>query len=284
MILMKSKKQVIQAKQYDKNVPIEFFRIENNQDIFDSNNHYQFDFYQIYWFTDASNKYHQIDFVTYAIESDQIWIIYPGQVHHFDSTDISGYYLVIDKDYFHRVLFKEAKQKAFTGSSHLKFIVTTEMQQLFEHLNQLIEIEFHSFKRASVLEKYIQLYILHLQDLPVEKLNHVNIDTRIHTLLELIEQYYITHRKNEFYAGKVSLSSKRMNEILIQSIGKSLKQNLQDRLLLEAKRLVGYSNDNIQEIADKLCFSEVTYFNRFFKKHTNQTPLDFRQKVKKVQE
>lgn len=281
---MKLKKQVIQVKQYDKNVPIEFFRIENSLEIFDSNHHYQFDFYQIYWFTNAPDKQQQIDFISYPISSNQIWIIYPGQVHHFDPTGISGYYLVIDKDYFHRILFKEAKQQAFTGSNQLKFIVTPEMQQLFEHLHQLIEIEFHSFKRASVLEKYIQLYILHLQDLPIDQQNHVSIDTRIHTLLELIEQYYITHRKNEFYADKVSLSSKRMNEILILTIGKSLKQNLQDRLLLEAKRLVGYSNDNIQEIAHKLCFSEVSYFNRFFKKLTNQTPLDFRQQVKKVQE
>jgi len=101
--------------------------------------------------------------------------------------------------------------------------------------------------------------------------------------LELVEAYYLTERKNEFYADKVALSSKRMNEILSISIGKSLKQHLQDRLLLEAKRLVGYSSDNIQDIAHKLQFSEVSYFNRFFKKLTQYTPLDFREQVKKVQ-
>lgn len=280
---MKSRKQVIKIQQQDKDIPIEFFRIENSLELFDFKQHYQYNFYQIYWFTGASGEEHQIDFATYQIEPNQIWIIYPGQVHYFDPIAVSGYYLAIDMDYFHRVLFNEAKQKAFTGHNHLKFDVTLPMQKLFEHLHLLIEMEFHSLKRTTVLEKYLQLYILHLQDLPVVQQSHVTIDARIHKLLELIERHYITQRKNEFYADKVALSTKRMNEILLLSIGKSLKQQLQDRLLLEAKRLVGHSTENIQDIAHKLCFSEVSYFNRFFKKLTLQTPLNFREQVKKVQ-
>jgi len=280
---MKARKQVIQIQQYDKNIPIEFFRIKNSFEIIDFDHHYQYDFYQIYWFTESSSIQHEIDFVPYPIEANQIWIIYPGQVHYLDPTFIEGYCLAIDKHYFNRILFKEARQQAFTGHGHLKFDVTEAMQEILEHLHSLIEIEFNSHKRANVLAQYLRLYIIHLQDLPVEPQKYIALDARIHKLLELVEAYYLTERKNEFYADKVALSSKRMNEILSISIGKSLKQHLQDRLLLEAKRLVGYSSDNIQDIAHKLQFSEVSYFNRFFKKLTQYTPLDFREQVKKVQ-
>ncbi len=280
---MKSKKQVIQVQQLDKNIPIEFFRIEKSLELFDFSHHYQFDFYQIFWFTEVIDQQQEIDFISYPLEAQQIWIIYPGQVHYFNPTSISGYYLAIDKDYFHRILFQEAKQQSFTENAPLKFEVTALMQPLFEHLSLLIELEFHLHQRANVLEKYLELYILHLQDLPVLQQRHVTLDPRIHKLLELIEMHYITERKNEFYADKVALSVKRMNEILLRSVGKSLKQQLQDRLLLESKRLVGYSTDNIQEISNVLGFSEVSYFNRFFKKLTLLTPLDFREQVKKVQ-
>lgn len=281
---MKVKNKVIQVQQDDKDIPIEFLRIESIVDLFDFDQHYQYDFYQIYWFTEAGNQQHEIDFISYPIESNQIWIIYPGQVHYLNPIGVKGYCLAIDKDYFHRVLFQEAKQQGFMGSGHLKFDVVAPMQQLFEHLHVLMEMEFNLHRRSIVLEKYVQLYIIHLQDLPVVSQQHIAIDARIHKLLELIDAHYITQRRNEFYADKVALSTKRMNEVLQQSLGMSLKQQLQSRLLLEAKRLVGYSNDNIQDIAHKLQFSDVSYFNRFFKKLTQQTPKDFRALTKKVQE
>ncbi|WP_413512187.1 helix-turn-helix domain-containing protein [Myroides odoratus] len=281
---MKTKRQVVQVQQSDKNIPIEFFRIEAIVNLFEFEGHYQYDFYQIYWFTDVLEPHkHEIDFVSYPIKAHEIWIIYPGQVHHLDPRFSKGYCLAIDKNYFNSVLFKEAKQQAFTGHSHLKFAVTSIDIQRFEHLHLLMEIEFNSYKRSTVLEHYLQLYIIHIQDLPMLSEKHIAIDERIHKLLRLIEEHYLTERQNEFYADRVSLSTKRMNEILVQAIGKSLKQQLQERLLLEAKRLVGYSEDNIQTIADQLNFSEVSYFNRFFKKLTQQTPKDFREQVKKVQ-
>ncbi|WP_353103239.1 AraC family transcriptional regulator [Myroides odoratus] len=283
-VLMKTKAKVVQVQQSDKNIPIEFYRIEESIDLFEFEGHYQYDFYQIYWFVAVdSPQEHEIDFISYPIKPQEIWIIYPGQVHHFDPRFSRGYCLAIDKHYFHSVLFKEAKQQFFTGHNQLKFEVTTEESLRLEYLHLLIEIEFNTHQRPAVLEQYLQLYIVHLQDLPLIAEKHIVLDERMHKLLQLIEEHYITQRKNEFYADQVALSVKRMNEILYQAIGKTLKQQLQERLALEAKRLVGYSEENIQTIADTLNFSDVSYFNRFFKKLTHQTPKDFRAQVKKVQ-
>ena len=280
---MKGERRIIQIQQFDKDVPIEFFRIEDTLEWFDYKKHYQSDFYQIYWFVGASNHYHEIDFVRYPIASGQVWIIYPGQVHHIDPSSITGYCLAIAKNYFHRILFKEAKKQSFVRNSQIQFEVNSSMEPILEHLHLLMEIEFNGQRRLKLLEKYVQLFIIHLQDLPEMLGEDVHIDLRTHKLLELIEEHYIQQRQNEFYADKIALSIKRMNEILIQSVGKTLKEQLKDRLLLESKRLVGYSNESIQSIAHQLHFSEVSYFNRFFKKHTHLTPMDFREKVKKVQ-
>ncbi|MGS4344899.1 helix-turn-helix domain-containing protein [Myroides odoratus] len=280
----KTKQTVVRVQQVDKEIPIEFYRIEAIGDLFEVEGHYQYDFYQIYWFTEVLTPHHQeIDFISYPVKAQEIWIIYPGQVHQLDTRYSRGYCLGIDKNYFHSVLFKEAKQRAFTGHNQLKFAATPEEAQRLEYLHLLIELEFNTFKRPTVLEQYLQLYMVHVQDLPVISQQHVVLDERVHKLLQLIEEHYSTQRNNEFYAGQVSLSVKRMNEILFQAIGKTVKQQVQERLLLEAKRLVGYSEDTIQSIAHALHFSDATYFNRFFKKYTKQTPKDFRAEVKKVQ-
>jgi AraC family transcriptional regulator, transcriptional activator of pobA len=52
-----------------------------------------------------------------------------------------------------------------------------------------------------------------------------------------------------------------------------------DRILLEAKRMFAYSDLNINEVAARLSFSDVSYFIRWFKKQTAQTPEDFRQRI-----
>lgn len=281
----RTKQKVVRVQQVDKEIPIEFYRIEAIGNLFEVEGHYQYDFYQIYWFTEVLTPHHQeIDFISYPVNAQEIWIIYPGQVHQLDTHYSKGYCLAIDKHYFHSVLFKEAKQRSFTGHHQLKFAVTPEEVQRLEYLHLLIEIEFNSFKRPTVLEQYLQLCIVHLQDLPLLSQQHVFLDERVHKLLQLIEEQYSTQRNNEFYADQVSLSVKRMNEIVFQAIGKTVKQQVQERLLLEAKRLVGYSEETIQRIAHALNFSDVTYFNRFFKKLTGQTPKDFRAQVKKVQE
>lgn len=281
----KTKQTVVRVQQVDKEIPIEFYRIEAIGDLFEVEGHYQYDFYQIYWFTEVVTPHHQeIDFISYPVKPHEVWIIYPGQVHQLDTRYSKGYCLAIDKHYFHSVLFKEAKQRSFTGHNQLKFAVTTDQVQRLEYLHLLIEIEFNSFKRPTVLEQYLQLYIVHLQDLPVISEQHVVLDERVHKILQLIEEHFSGQRNNEFYADQVSLSVKRMNEIVFHAIGKTVKQQVQERLLLEAKRLVGYSEETIQRIAHALNFSDVTYFNRFFKKLTGQTPKDFRAEVKKVQE
>jgi len=63
--------------------------------------------------------------------------------------------------------------------------------------------------------------------------------------------------------------------------GKSPSQLIADRVILEAKRLLVHTTDSVKEIAYLLNFNEATYFYRFFKKYTGQTPEHFRDEIRK---
>ncbi|WP_010250354.1 helix-turn-helix domain-containing protein [Myroides injenensis] len=277
-------KKVIKVQQYDKNTPIEFYTIEDNNDLFIFDYHYQYNFYQIFWFTKVTSQHSQeIDFKTYPIIENHLWIIYPGQVQFFNPNGICGYYMAIDKDYFNRIIFQQLKTNLFKAIPPLHFAITTENTIIFKHLIELIKKEWLSKKRVDLLDKYLTLWLIHLQDSEILNDTISSTDGRLFVLLELIEANFVTHRSNVFYADKIALSVKRMNEILYLNTGYTLTQHIQQRLVLESKRLISYSNENIQTISNRLGFTEVNYFNRFFKKHTGQTPLDFRNNFLKVQ-
>jgi len=75
---------------------------------------------------------------------------------------------------------------------------------------------------------------------------------------------------------KLGVTAARLNSLTKKTYGKTALRVLKDRQLLAAKRLLVYTNKQVKEIAYDCGFDDVAYFNRFFKKYTNQTPIAFR--------
>lgn len=72
------------------------------------------------------------------------------------------------------------------------------------------------------------------------------------------------------------MTNKKINEICIKGTGKTIKQHLQERLILEIKKEIRLRRKSLKEIAFDLGFNEPAYFTRFFKQHTTLTPKEFR--------
>lgn len=275
--------KVIKAKQFDQDVPIEFFMLEDNSHLFNFDYHYQCNFYQIYWFTQTKETTQKVDFESYPISDDQIWVIYPGQMHNINPDGVKGYFISVNKDFFNRILAKEFNEHKFRFNPPLWFELSEDKKDVFKAIMFLFQQEWDTQKRTYILEKYLNIYISHIQGLKELSQDNPLIDTRVLKLLELVEENYTVHHPTAFYADKIALSVKRMNELVVKATDYTLNQHIHNRILLEAKRLIGYSDLNIQEISAELGFSEANYFNRFFKKSTGVAPLAFRENVKKVQ-
>ena len=99
------------------------------------------------------------------------------------------------------------------------------------------------------------------------------------TLLELIEQNYIREHSVEFYAAKLSLGKKRLNVLAVEALGLTVKQLIQQRLLLQAKRMISMGHSTSKEIASDLGFHDASYFSRFFRQNAGVTPEEFRQSL-----
>ena len=84
------------------------------------------------------------------------------------------------------------------------------------------------------------------------------------------------HRVND-YAEMLFKSPKTLSNLFAIYNQKSPQQVIHERLALEARRLLQYSDKQNQEIAFELGFNDAAYFSRFFKKMTGVTPSVFRQ-------
>ncbi len=92
----------------------------------------------------------------------------------------------------------------------------------------------------------------------------------------LTEARYREQPSIEQLAEQVGVSSAHLNMLCRQLAGRSALQLLHERLLLEAKRQLTYTNMTIGQVSDSLGFSEPAYFTRFFKRNTALSPRDFR--------
>jgi len=94
---------------------------------------------------------------------------------------------------------------------------------------------------------------------------------------DLLEGHFQKTKSVSAYAELMAVSEKRLNHATTNVLGKTPKQMIDDKILLEAKRLLAHSNQSVKQIAVSLGYDEPTYFIRYFKKHLEQTPVEFRE-------
>lgn len=95
--------------------------------------------------------------------------------------------------------------------------------------------------------------------------------------IKLVEQHYREHLSVETFAHRIGLSSVHLNTLCRELAGQTALQIIHQRLILEARRNLVYTNMSISQLSDSLGFSDPTYFSRFFRRLSGQTPNAFRQ-------
>jgi AraC family transcriptional activator of pobA len=94
---------------------------------------------------------------------------------------------------------------------------------------------------------------------------------------DLLERNYKKFKSVNKYASDLGVSSRRLSQATFKILGKSPKELIDERILLESKRLLIHSSSTIKEIAYDLGFDEPTNFIKYFRKHNRFTPVEFRE-------
>lgn len=96
-------------------------------------------------------------------------------------------------------------------------------------------------------------------------------------LRELVEEDFRREKHMAHYAGHLAISPQRLNAACQSALGCSASQVLHDRLMIEARRLLAYTEMTVAEIGHDLGFDDPAYFNRFFSVRAGQPPGAWRE-------
>ena len=256
--------------------PIGIFRLEeDNEALF--GDYQRYDFYQLVWFQEVGNDpTYFIDFNEYTLEDGQIVLVFPGQIDRPDTEGKKGFLFTIRNDVFFNINQRINSDFLNGYFSNVFVVPDKETKDILDKLMLLILPEYSSQKREMLLEAYMQVFLYYVSSLFENSNIGQRNDTVVAEIMKLIDRNFINEKETDFYAEKLGLSNRRINELCKQGTGKTVKQHLQERLILEIKKEIRLREKSLKEIAFDLGFNEPAYFTRFFKQHTSLTPTEFR--------
>ncbi|GAB3710446.1 AraC family transcriptional regulator [Spirosoma flavus] len=244
------------------------------------------DFYHIIWFTQGT-PVHTVDFISIDIELNTLLFINKNRVHHFDPTGNYEGWMLLFTDAF----FAQEPQSAQFLRNTILFhdlldIPTVQLNQTSTDLTTILRQVQHELAgpndpvHAAVLQNLVHNLLL-LADrerrrqgfAEIKKGPHLDYTLRFS---DLLEKQFLQLRSVNQYARQLAITERRLQQAVAKSVGKTPKQLIEARIVLEAKRLLVYTTQSVKEIGFTLGFEEPTNFSRFFRQHVGQTPAEFR--------
>ncbi|MBO2008805.1 AraC family transcriptional regulator [Hymenobacter negativus] len=96
----------------------------------------------------------------------------------------------------------------------------------------------------------------------------------------LLRQHFTEWKQPARYAAALAVTPSHLNDTVKALSGHSISTHLQQRIILEAKRLLYYSDQPVKQIGYALGYDEPVYFGKLFKKVTGLTPQQFRRTIR----
>jgi AraC family transcriptional activator of pobA len=249
-------------------------------------NSHSHNFYLLVLFTKGSG-FHTIDFDTYPIQPNSLFVLKPGQVHSWQlSEDIEGYIAFYSQEIYN-VYFGSKQIDEYSFYRDLKNspeMILNEFQtkEISNYFNLLLEENSkNEFKKLDKLLNLLDIIHIELariyESLQDHSLHPYNL--KIKELEQLVNQYFKTEKLPSFYADKMNMSLKHLNRICKNVLDITLTEFIYSKIILESKRLLSANVMTIGEVANELGFENYSYFTKVFKKYTNVTPQGFKKLV-----
>ncbi|MEO5977648.1 MAG: AraC family transcriptional regulator [Chryseolinea sp.] len=228
---------------------------------------------------------HEIDFIPYRVRDHSIFFMRPGQVHqHTLKAGSSGYLIEFKTDFYplQDNVFNQQLRKV-SGRNLYEFSAPE-----FKALSFALTHIFEEYMRKQ--EGYLEVIKANLAILFIElsrrqgrtAVSNVSRYTqeRLDKFLELLEKHVAIHKQPTRYAEMLNLSLYQLNAITKEMLGKTCSEVINEHIVLESKRYLLATSNQIGQIGNQLGYDDVSYFIRFFKKQTGHSPEVFRNNFK----
>jgi AraC-like DNA-binding protein len=231
---------------------------------------------------------HIVDFNSYELFDHCLFFIYPGQVHQFMAGERPEGWIINFTQLFlvrHSIPDRMIND-VYLFNKHGETPPLPVSKENFQHYKDIIRqiqqySQMDSNMKDDALGALLKLILVQSNNhcsLRKEK-NPQTIETGnqlVRHFKELINRHYRELHKVSDYADMLAVTSDYLNKSVKSLTGKSAKEFILDRILVEAKRVLLFTETTNKELAFHLGFEEPSHFSSFFKRYTNISPIDFR--------
>jgi AraC family transcriptional activator of pobA len=224
----------------------------------------------------------EIDFEHYTIQGPSVIYVNPDQVHSTSATDdvvIISWALSndnINPDYLQLLAdITPAKPLALNADT---FSIFSEAINLCLKLYDRKSDKLYHTLLKDTCNTLVGLMISQYLGYAKPNDNPSRFEFITNAFRKLLEQNYTVAKRPAYYSQKLNISTPYLNECVKNVTGHPVSYHIQQRVVLEAKRLLCHSNQSVKQIASALGYDDYPYFSRLFTKATGVTALAFRTK------
>ena len=224
----------------------------------------------------------EIDFQKYEIQAPSFIYMHPDQVHRiiaFENVTVSSWAINdenLNPEYLQ--LLEDITPTIPLLLNVERFSLILEAVSLcikfFERENDKLYRSLLKDSCNALVALFISQHLERSES--ADKTSRFEIVTK--AFRKTLEQHFIHFKRPTEYAQKLNISTPYLNECVKNSTGYSVSHHIQQRIILEAKRLLYHSDKSVKEIAATLGYDDYPYFSRLFSKVTGVTALAFRNK------
>jgi len=243
------------------------------------------DLYKILWSKEETTSI-EVDGYQLELKKDEVIFCTPLNVMKVpqESKGLMSY--VFNKEFFCIQTHDEQVSChgfLFFGSSQPQMIKLCEKEIAhFENLSEMFKEDFdiNDHLQGEMLRSLLKRLLILSTRMAKENLPQPEISNAQMNIIReyniLVEKHFREFHHVKDYANLLFKSPKTLSNLFPKYSDKSPIEFINDRIILEAKRLLLYSDKSTEEITNELGYKDSGHFSKFFKKHAGQSPTVFR--------
>lgn len=254
--------------------------------LFSAQNSFKTKFYTLLIVENGSGNL-MIDHKIHHLEKGRIFFIGYNQVFRFaDVVDFKGEAILFTRSFYNLIYTGNRKIKDDTAFSDLPTSIDFSKGEFAHFKTGVSEIK-KEFVHPALLSKEIICLLLKASMLKyirkTENPNYIYFKTNrknsyIEDFKNLVEIHFKDLKRTSEYSSMLTISANYLNALIKDKLDVSAEKYIQNRVILEAERLLLNTNLSVTEISFELGFSDKSHFGKYFKKITEESPNNFRKK------
>jgi len=245
------------------------------------------DYHELIWVRSGAGR-HLIDGEPLPVRANTITVIGRGQVHVFDrGEELQGAVVRFGDELLHGAAEGGTPGCLLSGRGGRRVPVPEgEVDQLESVIAALErEIRRPADQKTGELQRHlvstILLWIERWYDAArVERRAADDAEVQLHRrFARLLERDFAHHHRAGYYADALRVPAPALSRALSQVTGRATKELVMERVMLEAARLLRFTDLTAQEIAQRVGYDDPLYFSRAFKRRYGEAPSAYRERL-----